>query len=171
MLGEHAETEEARSQDDGHDHEGDGRVAGLRLLERGNAVGDRLNSREGDGTRGECLEEVEERHGIRAMQQLLGDFRVVGDRGQVLEEHLEESDADQGEEHDDVQVGRWCKERTRLLESSQVGERQDDDEPDTQLDAVRGEPVERRDDRGDSTCDRYRDGEDVVHEHRTTGNE
>ena len=95
----------------------------------------------------------------------------MGNRRQVLEEHPEETDSDQREQHDDVEVCRWREERSRFFEPAQVGEREECDEANAQLDAIRSEAIERRNDCCHATGDGNSHREDVVDEHRSAGNE
>ena len=62
LVREHRDAEEEHAQDDGHPHERGGGVLGLRLLEGGDAVGDRLDAGERGGARREGAEDEEPAH-------------------------------------------------------------------------------------------------------------
>ena len=99
LAGEEREAEEHHAEPDAHDHEGLPGVLPRRLLERGDAVGDRLDAGDRGAAGGERLGEhvgggaVEEPVGRahrapRAVDDALG---VLGDRGEVAAEVLHEA--------------------------------------------------------------------------------
>ena len=65
--GEHPDPHDERTQDEAHHHQGDAGIAGLGLTEDAHPVGDGLCSRQGRATRGERLENDEQRRPVAAV--------------------------------------------------------------------------------------------------------
>ena len=78
---------------------------------------------------------------------------------------------DQYRQADDVGVHGRREQPTRLLRAAQVGEHDEQQRDETELDAIRTQDRERRRDGGDARGHRHRDREYVVDQQRRTGHQ
>ena len=145
----------------------------LRAPKGGHAVGDGLDTGEGDGTRREALQQKEEPEapaGDGRGDRLVG---VEGDGLDVPEERAEQPVPDQQGDADDVDVGGHGEDAARLLHAPQVGHRDDSDEDEAQQHPLMDEALElrQRDNGGHAGRDRHGHGEDVVDQKRCTGDQ
>ncbi len=162
-----------RAEDGAHAQQRGRRVLRFRPLERRDAVGDRLDARQGDRTRREAPQDQEQAERAARLAEGLGPVLVVGDAPEVASDALHHGEDEHEDDGDDVEVGRQREEPSRLLHAAQVRQRDDDEERQAELDPLVGHPVELRDrdDGGRAGRDRDGDGQDVVDEQRGTGDE
>ena len=93
----------------------------------------------------------------------------VGHDGASTEHALADPDDQQREDRDDERVRGHGEERSRLLDPSQVRQRDQYDEPDRQLHPVGAQPGHRRDQREHAGDHRHGDGQHVVRQQRGRG--
>ena len=108
-------------------------VLPLRLLERGHAVGDRLDAGDRGAAGGERVQHhverrAEEQPGARVCRTGASPRGRVVAVGRSPATSFDEADAEQHDHVDDEEVGRDREELPRLRDAAQVAERDDDDE-------------------------------------------
>ena len=145
-----------------------GGVSGLRRLEGGNAVGDRLDPGQGGAARSE---RAQDQHGRDPADLARVAHAVVGALG---DETVAERDArgthGQHHEHADHEAVRRDGERpARLLDPAQVDEREHADEAEREGDRVGSQRRDRAGDRCDAGNDRHGDGEHVIDQQGSRG--
>ena len=160
LVREDRQSDEEDREDARHPHQRGRGVLRLRLLERGNAVRDGLDTRERGASGCKSAQDDEPRQAVRA-----GDHPLVGElcRAQArVDRDADESHDDQNEEPDDERICRDREDRPRFADATEVQQRDDRHEPDGQLDAERVQLRDRRGDREHAGGDRDSDRKDVV---------
>ena len=116
------DAEERGAEDHRHGDERPRRVAGLRALERRDAVGHRLHARQRHGAGRERPQQQEERRASGSSSASCSPSSVSGMGPRSNEEDPDEPGDDQDDEHHDVEVGRSGEQAAGLLDPAQVGD-------------------------------------------------
>ena len=163
----HRHPEEQDTQQDGHCDERCCGVLRFRRLERGDAVGDRLGPRQRDRTRRERLEEEEDSNVVRAE----GHGLLLNDVDGRAGHDPEYPDPDHEEGQAQEEVGRDGEDVARLTEATEIGDRNEGDGDDSDLDP---DVIETREDRiglRDGRCCRDRHSHHIVDEEGRRGDQ
>ena len=159
--GEQRHPEKDRCEEYCHDRHGVRGILRLRLLECRNAVGDRLSPRQCDRAVGERLEQQERKDQLHAVVRLNYDTLAPVHR-RIAERDPQETDTDDRKRTPHEKIGGNGKEASGLSEAAQVGENEQEECAERELDTPREEFWERRRDGGDTRCRAHGGGEDVV---------
>ena len=172
-AGQKGDPDEEPAEDHRHQRQRGRRVLRLGGSEGGDTVGDRLDAREGDGTRGESLEQEKEAQGAPGLPRADEGALIEGDGLQVAGIGPDQAEDDHRGGEDDVGVGRNREERSGLFHAAQVGEGDHGDGDQAKDDPLRRQALQggQRHDGGHTGRDGYRHGQDVVDHQGGRGDE
>ena len=174
LQAQRGDTAEQRGQDAAGPREHGGGVLRLGRAERGHAVRDRFDARQGDRARRERAHEQEQRDGAQ-QRAVVGDLverlLVNRQRPEIAEHRSHQPVADEQGHDGDVAVGRRGEDPSRLAHAAQVGHRQPDQEHHGGAHPVVAQRGDGGRDGGRPRGDRDGDGQRVVDQQRRPGDQ
>ena len=172
-VGEHGHAEEQGAEDRAHPRHGRGRVLRLGRPEGGHPVGDGLDPGEGDRPRREPPQDQKDPERPAGEAAALEVALVERHRRQVAQVAACQPVSHQHGEDDDVGVHGDGEHRARGPHAAEVGDGDDGDQGQPQLDAPVHQAAQRRqrDHGGHARRDRHRHGQDVVDHQGGAGDE
>ena len=169
-MSKHCGTKEQRTENDSHPRHGGGRVLRFILFEGRHTVGNGLHSGQSYRPRREALQQQEqcEVAAYLPLQMILAERlrgRVI-DMAQAAVYSLPCGHAKQQHNHGNVEIGGRSKQATGLTQTTQVGQRDQGNEPETDQYPLVGQILVDGDDGLHPRRDGHRHGEDVVDQQR-----